>query len=90
MDATSKTTRRGATVDNLPEYVIDSSSNEGLKLEAVHGHIQFHNVTFSYPTRQEVKVFDGMNLDIKAGTTVALCGPSGGGKSSAIQLIERI
>lgn len=74
--------------ENPIDYVIDSSSKEG-KTEVEQGEIVFDNVTFSYPTRTEAKVFDGLSLKIPAGKTVALVGPSGGGKSSAVQLIER-
>ena len=70
-------------------YVIDSSSPDGLKPESVEGNISFREVTFAYPTRREVNVFNGLNLEIKAGQTVALCGPSGGGKSTTVQLLER-
>ena len=59
----------------LPKYVIDSSSDEGFKPESVVGDIEFNNVVFSYPTRQEVNVFSGLSLKVKAGQTVALCGP---------------
>lgn len=50
--------------------------------------IQFHNVSFAYPTRPDTKVFHGFNLSVRKGETLALVGPSGSGKSSAIQLIE--
>lgn len=80
--------RRGATV-SLPKYVIDSSSDSGKKPDRVIGEIGFDNVTFAYPTRQENKIFNGLSLQIKPGTTVAIVGPSGQGKSTAIQLIER-
>ena len=73
----------------LPKYVIDSSSLDGLKPKKVSGSIQFKNVSFSYPTRLQAEIYNGLNLDIKAGTTLALCGPSGGGKSTIVQLIER-
>jgi ATP-binding cassette subfamily B (MDR/TAP) protein 1 len=73
----------------LPRYVIDVSSDRGLKPKQVLGTIEFQNVTFSYPTREQVNVFDGFNLKIDAGKTVALVGASGSGKSTAIQLIER-
>jgi ATP-binding cassette subfamily B (MDR/TAP) protein 1 len=66
--------RRGSTAP-LPKYIIDSSSEDGLKPEAVIGDISFDDVTFSYPTRQEVNVFNGFSLEIKAGQTVAICGP---------------
>jgi ATP-binding cassette, subfamily B (MDR/TAP), member 1 len=52
-------------------------------------HISFNNVTFSYPTRPNKIIFDGFNLDIQHGTTVALVGPSGGGKSTTVGLVER-
>jgi ATP-binding cassette subfamily B (MDR/TAP) protein 1 len=86
--ANNAAVRRGSTVP-LPKYLIDSSSSDGLKPKGVVGHICFNNVSFRYPSRQEVKVFDGFNLDIKAGTTVALVGASGGGKSTVVQLVER-
>lgn len=42
-------------------------------------HYSFKNVTFCYPTRPTKKVFDGFNLDVRGGETIALVGPSGGG-----------
>jgi ATP-binding cassette subfamily B (MDR/TAP) protein 1 len=80
--------RRGSTAP-LPKYVIDSSSPDGLKPDGMEGNIEFHNVSFAYPTRTEVDVFDGFSLKVEAGKTVALCGPSGRGKSTTVQLIER-
>jgi ATP-binding cassette subfamily B (MDR/TAP) protein 1 len=43
---------------------------------------------FFYPTRPEQQVFVDFSLTIKAITTVALVGPSGTGKSTAIALLE--
>jgi ATP-binding cassette subfamily B (MDR/TAP) protein 1 len=60
---------------SLPTYAIDSSSGEGLKLDSVDGTIEFQNVSFAYPTRQETSVLDGLSLNIKSGSTVALVGP---------------
>jgi ATP-binding cassette subfamily B (MDR/TAP) protein 1 len=73
----------------LPEYLIDSSSSLGLKPHKITGAISFKNVSFAYPTRPDHLVLEGFNLDIKAGSTVALVGPSGGGKSTTMDLIER-
>eukprot|EP00123_Amoebidium_parasiticum_P012893 comp21636_c0_seq1/m.30395 comp21636_c0_seq1/g.30395 ORF comp21636_c0_seq1/g.30395 comp21636_c0_seq1/m.30395 type:complete len:772 (-) comp21636_c0_seq1:303-2618(-) len=53
------------------------------------GQISLENVTFRYPARPEVTVLDGLNLAIYPGEVVALVGPSGGGKSSIVNLIER-
>jgi len=80
-------TRRASTV--LPKYVIDSSAEDGLKLPSVNGAIEFNDITFAYPTRQETNVLDGFSLNVEAGSTVALVGPSGCGKSTIIQLMER-
>lgn len=52
-------------------------------------HISFKNVTFAYPTRPKKIIFNGFSLDIARGSTVALVGPSGGGKSTTVGLIER-
>lgn len=73
----------------LPPYVIDSSSTEGLKPQNVQGTIEFKNVQFAYPTRPETTILQNFNLKIEAGKTVALVGPSGGGKSTTVSLLER-
>jgi len=73
----------------LPKYEIDSSSDAGKKPNSTSGDIEFHDVHFHYPTRPEQSIFNGMSLKIESGKTVALVGPSGGGKSTVIQLIER-
>lgn len=56
---------------------------------SLYSHVSFKNVNFAYPTRPKKIVFDGFNLDIERGATVALVGPSGGGKSTTVGLIER-
>jgi ABC-type multidrug transport system fused ATPase/permease subunit len=43
------------------------------------GRIQFKDVNFAYPTRPGHPVLRGLNLEIGAGQTVAICGPSGAG-----------
>lgn len=61
----------------------------GKKLDGVSGSIQFKDIYFHYPTRPGVKVLRGLDLEVKAGKTVALVGTSGCGKSTCIQLVER-
>ncbi|KAM0921300.1 hypothetical protein ACQ4PT_006947 [Festuca glaucescens] len=68
---------------------IDSSSNEGLKLDEVKGNIDFQHVSFKYPTRPDIQIFSDFTLHIPAGKTVALVGESGSGKSTIIGLLER-
>ncbi|XP_059503332.1 bile salt export pump isoform X3 [Stegostoma tigrinum] len=75
------------TIDREPE--IDCMSEEGYILNKVKGDIEFHNVTFNYPSRPEVKILDRLSMVIKASETTAFVGPSGSGKSTAVQLIQR-
>ncbi|KAL3649616.1 (ABC) transporter [Castilleja foliolosa] len=66
-----------------------TSSVNGRRLSKVDGHIQFKDVTFSYPSRPDVLIFNKICLDIAPGKIVALVGGSGSGKSTVISLIER-
>ncbi|NWI20704.1 ABCBB protein, partial [Crypturellus soui] len=75
------------TIDKKP--TIDCMAEDGYKLDKVHGEIEFHNVTFYYPSRPDVKILENLNMVIKAGETTAFVGASGAGKSTAIQLIQR-
>eukprot|EP00026_Physarum_polycephalum_P002974 Phypoly_transcript_02983.p1 GENE.Phypoly_transcript_02983~~Phypoly_transcript_02983.p1 ORF type:complete len:546 (+),score=91.70 Phypoly_transcript_02983:923-2560(+) len=68
---------------------IDPEREGGIKLGKVEGHIEFRDVHFAYPTRRSVPVFQGFNLSVPAGKTLALVGDSGGGKSTVISLVER-
>ncbi|XP_018767050.1 bile salt export pump isoform X4 [Serinus canaria] len=75
------------TIDKKP--TIDCMSEDGYKLDKVRGEIEFHNVTFNYPSRPDVKILDNLNMVIKAGEMTAFVGASGAGKSTTIQLIQR-
>lgn len=75
-------------LDRVP--TIDSLSKEGRRLESVKGEIEFKDVEFRYPARKDVQVLRGLNLKINRGETVALVGGSGCGKSTCLQLIQRL
>ncbi|KAG7394974.1 ABC transporter B member 10 [Phytophthora boehmeriae] len=69
--------------------LIDSFQEDGLRPASIVGKIVFKNILFQYPTRPEVTVLKNYNLTIEPGQAVAFCGPSGGGKSTCISLLER-
>ena len=70
-----------------PIDVFDESKGE--KPSRCLGRVTFEDVCFTYPSRPEHPVCNGYSLTVEEGKTVALCGASGSGKSTAIQLIER-
>ncbi|WP_394017956.1 ABC transporter transmembrane domain-containing protein [Xanthobacter pseudotagetidis] len=55
----------------------------------VSGAIRFDEVSFAYPTRPHTRALRGVSFAIRPGERVALVGPSGGGKSTVFQLLER-
>ena len=58
-----------------------------VKPDTVRGRISIENVCFTYDDK--TSVLDNINLEINEGETVAIVGPSGGGKSTLCQLIPR-
>ncbi|PHU02927.1 hypothetical protein BC332_28178 [Capsicum chinense] len=77
-----------ATLDGKTE--IEPESPEGIKATKVSkGKIELKSVFFYYPSRPDQAIFQGINLKIESGKTVALVRRSGSGKSTIIGLIER-
>ncbi|XP_017777587.1 PREDICTED: multidrug resistance protein 1B-like isoform X2 [Nicrophorus vespilloides] len=74
-------------IDEPP--TVNLSKTSGKKFSSLQGNIKFENIHFNYPSRTDVKILQGLNLNINSGETVALVGSSGCGKSTCIQLIQR-
>jgi ATP-binding cassette subfamily B (MDR/TAP) protein 1 len=75
------------TIERKPE--IDAYDTKGKILDDIRGDIELRDVYFCYPSRPDEQIFNGFSLSIASGTTAALVGQSGSGKSTVISLIER-
>ena len=53
------------------------------------GRLQFDRVSFRYPSRPDMAALNGFSLDIRPGERVAVVGPSGAGKTTLFQLVQR-
>jgi ATP-binding cassette, subfamily B, bacterial len=80
-----------AALDKIMEVLVEEPEVEdgeaSMELPRVHGHVRFENVHFTYGTGPEV--LHGIDLDVAPGTTVALVGHTGAGKSTIAKLIAR-
>ena len=63
--------------------------SDAIDLDSVTGEVKFCGVSFGYGDSQPL-VLNGLDLHIKAGETVALVGPSGGGKTTLVKLLLRL
>ena len=82
--ATSSAHRVFEILDTRPEIVDVPNAT---RLEPVRGHVSFDNVTFGYDgVRQVVR---GLSFEVEPGEMIGLVGPSGGGKTTLVNLIAR-
>ena len=70
------------TIKNLPENKYSYMN--------IEGDIVFKNIDFSYPTKKDVKILENFNLKIDKGACIGIVGVSGSGKSTIINLIQRL
>ena len=69
---------------------IDMDPNKGNKVNQVEGNVAFTDGDFCYPARRDVQILNKLNLSIQSGQKVALVGESGCGKSTILQIIQRL
>jgi ATP-binding cassette subfamily B protein len=72
-------------LDRVPAGV----NAEGRRLAGVRGSMALQDVSFTYPTRPDAPVLQGVTLALEPGRVLALVGPSGSGKSTVAQLLAR-
>lgn len=85
--------QRGMTGIERFIEILDTSSeiqekDDAMDIVDVQGNIKFKDVSFHY-NDDNIEVLSNINLDIKKGDSVALVGPSGGGKTTLCNLIPR-
>ncbi|KAF3037839.1 hypothetical protein E8E12_008292 [Didymella heteroderae] len=68
---------------------IDNTSTSAEKPAEVNGKLAFRNVEFTYPSRPDHPVLNGISIDCEAGKLTAIVGLSGSGKSTIASLISR-
>jgi ATP-binding cassette subfamily B protein len=71
-------------LDTQPEIV---DADDAVSLPDVRGEVSFEDVSFQYV--DDVKVLDDIDLQVKAGETIAIVGPTGAGKSTLTALVSR-
>ena len=82
-------TERVMEILNRPSEV-ELNSKRLAPEDRLKGEIEYKNVNFSYPTRPDISVLNGINLKIEPGQKIALVGTSGSGKSTIVQLLVTI
>jgi len=80
--------------ERKPPMRLDEGELDASNIGELRGDIELRNVTFRYPTRSKKKeknatVFENLSLKIAGGTKQGLVGPSGGGKTTVLALIQR-
>ncbi|CAN6239885.1 unnamed protein product [Urochloa humidicola] len=87
VDAATAAARMREMIEKLQP--LDAEGKKGATKENIRGQIVFRDVRFSYPSRPDTRVLDGVSLTIPEGATVGLVGGSGSGKSTIISLLQR-
>jgi ATP-binding cassette subfamily B protein len=81
---TTSASRIFEVLDTVPNIVSKSSST---RVEPLQGSVSFEDVTFTYDGIRNI--LKGVTFDVKPGEMIGLVGPSGGGKTTLVNLICR-
>ena len=65
----------------------ESNKKTAQPMIIVHGTVEYRNVSFSY--NNDIQALKNINVEVKGGEKIALVGPSGGGKSTFVNMIPR-
>ena len=74
---------------DLEDSVAERSEPDGARdLGRVTGHVRFENVGFCFPDAS--RGVEDVSFDVRAGQTVAIVGPTGAGKTTLVNLLQRV
>ena len=76
--------------ENNNPGVSSSFCKKLIRPDSIRGDIEFSHVNFFYPTRNDIQILRDFNLKIVAGSSVAIVGTSGSGKSTIGSLLTRM
>ena len=79
----------GRICDVLDEEVVMKESENPLR-EVPSSSVEFRNVSFSYSSKAKEKTLDDISLSVAPGSVIGILGGTGSGKSSLVQLIDRL
>jgi len=82
--AMAAATRIFGVIDSRPEV---QDAPDARPLDIIKGDVRFENVSFGYDENE--RVLSNINLEVRAGESIAILGPTGSGKSSIISLLPR-
>lgn len=85
--------RAKVSVDRVNEVLdtkVDIEGKEDSECKVEEGRVEFRNVSFSYPGQSGEPVLKNISFTAEPGSTVAILGSTGSGKSSLISLIPRL
>ncbi len=77
---------QGAT-ERIQEILKEDMEDQRPGESELKGNLAGKDLVFSYPSRPDIRVLDGVNLNISAGERIAIVGPSGAGKSTLFSLL---
>lgn len=73
--------------ETLDEPVTISDKSDAKQLPQIKGNVTFDDVTFAY--EPGINILEHLSINIKAGESIALVGPTGAGKTTVVNLISR-
>lgn len=83
-----KTIGASERINEILDEESETDTEDENLITPISGNVEFHDVHFAYPSRKDIKLFQGLSFNVHAGQKIALVGPSGSGKSTIVKLLS--